>query len=214
MSGWLNVVNFIKAAGNPNHDPHDGKFTSGGGSGGGEQSDSHPAVSVVQQPVKRPAVSEEESAMALADYKESEEEGGFQAINNALRSGSGKHSETIRRIDEGFNYFGQNSSKRQLVYRGVEKFEAVDNLKVGDILTDKAFVSTTQNKSVAEEFAHSGGYLLEITIPAGANYIDMESIEGFDQSKMHEESELLLERNAQFKVTGRSGKRIQMEYIW
>lgn len=61
------------------------------------------------------------------------------------------------------------------VYRGVTR-DIYANARVGDIITDKAFVSTTKDLAVAERFGFGFGNVLEIELPKGHPGLDIESI--------------------------------------
>ena len=70
----------------------------------------------------------------------------------------------------------------------------------GKTFESKSFVSTTTNINTAKRFAH-GKPILEIELPAGTKYIDLDSLFNIDREHWREQ-EFLLPRNSRFVVTG------------
>ena len=80
-------------------------------------------------------------------------------------------------------------------YRGLAKsyMDGIkDNLKVGDILEDNGFVSTSTNIDVAERF---GSYIMEVLIPKGSRASSVDHL-----SSTGGESEVLIDAGAKFEV--------------
>lgn len=104
-----------------------------------------------------------------------------------------------------------------VLYRAIE-----DNLSIeqycalntkGKTFESKSFVSTTTNINTAKRFAH-GNPILEIDVPAGTKYIDLDSLFNIDREHWREQ-EFLLPRNSRFVVTGFDGflNIIKVKYI-
>jgi hypothetical protein len=102
-------------------------------------------------------------------------------------------------------------------FRGISEKEIVDNLlelKVGDVFTDKAFVSTSLNPKIGTRFARDKGVVLEITNPVGTKGIFPIGYRAEVGEKLAigpgAESEWLLPRNTKFRVTGVEGNTIKV----
>lgn len=148
-------------------------------------------------------------------YNRYTENGYHEKINNALRTGYSDDisvQNDILSLDKLFEqipsiHIPQTDIK---VYRGTVLTEELKEILNGnsktDVFTDKAFVSTSKRKDVAEHFAepffirNQDKILLQITIPKGSKVIDDEKIPSAFRSKMSNEKEVLLPRNAQFRV--------------
>ena len=158
---------------------------------------------------------------ALLEYKYHPE-----AIHNLLRNNIHRGIESqetlqhyIKQID---NIFADKEkiwiTKQPIVlYRAIE-----DNLSIeqycalntkGKTFESKSFVSTTTNINTAKRFAH-GKPILEIELPAGTKYIDMDALFNIDREHWREQ-EFLLPRNSRFVVTGFDGflNIIKVKYI-
>lgn len=146
---------------------------------------------------------------------------GYGDINNTLRRGEYKKgykapskdgfvkfaderndqvSKAVENIDKAIEKF--TLAKDKTVWRGLSSsqmsldFEAKLNaLKPGSILSDKAYTSTAVTKSGTAEFGYS--FMLKIKVPAGTG----RGIYTRKLSEFTQENELLLKRDAQFKVT-------------
>lgn len=107
---------------------------------------------------------------AVADYQL---EGVYDVINPALRSGNlpPEHERTVRLLDSSLEKSSLTFHTK--VYRGIsDDTGAFDEIKVGDVIRDKGYVSTSPNPAVAEAFANSTviqgkPVVLEIDIPRG-----------------------------------------------
>lgn len=158
---------------------------------------------------------------ALFEYKYHPE-----AIHNLLRNNLFRGIDSqetlqhyIKQID---NIFADKEkiwiTKQPIVlYRAIE-----DNLSIeqycalntkGKTFESKSFVSTTTNINTAKRFAH-GKPILEIELPAGTKYIDLDSLFNIDREHWREQ-EFLLPRNSRFVVTGFDGflNIIKVKYI-
>ena len=150
---------------------------------------------------------------ALADehraIKEYADEG-FTSVNDALRTNFSKLTDTaddvmeeVRTLDRVLEKHGITVPKGETleVYRGATNVtDAIRTpyLEVGDTFVDKAFVSTTFDRSVAEGFATSDGMntVIRVVIPEGkkVGWIGNGDVISWA------ESELLLDRNSVFRV--------------
>ena len=135
----------------------------------------------------------------------------FEDINNALRSGYSKDelvNHHIEALDKLFKLVPNKLKNKteMTVYRGARITKELDDILQGksktDIYTEKAFVSTSKSKQVAKQFAmHGDKVILEIKLPANSTFIEDSMLPSHAQSKMKNEEEVLLPRNAQFKIT-------------
>ena len=112
--------------------------------------------------------------------------------------------------------------------KAIDRFELKDNLKVfrisddllirnkkvGDIVEDKAFISTTPIKSALYDYKEKWGggkdYNYEILIPKGKGrgaYIAPYSHFGYT------EEEFLLQKNSKFKILDIDGKNVKLELV-
>lgn len=137
---------------------------------------------------------------------------GYSTINNALRRDFSPNvihpdivkdlKNDIKRIDDVISIFENTQSFT--TYRAVDG-RFYSNLKIGDIHSDKAFMSTSPLFDVVEKFGKENGMdtILKIKVPKGKGYgAYINEISEFKD----EEYEYLLKRNAKLKVTGFSNK--------
>ena len=123
---------------------------------------------------------------------------GFQTKDELL-----KCVETIRNI---FNDETKvwRTNEPITVYRALqsrlnpEQIEAIS--KKGGILKEPSFVSTSLDLNVAKRFAHNSP-ILEIELPKGAKYIDLDLLFNIDSTHWREK-EFLLENGSEFFMTG------------
>jgi hypothetical protein len=81
-------------------------------------------------------------------------------------------------------------------YRGLAKNymdEIKDDLRVGDVLEDKGYVSTSTDIDVAERFGH---YVMEVLIPKGSRASSVDHL-----TSTSGESEVLIDAGAKFEVS-------------
>lgn len=157
-------------------------------------------------------------------YKRYTQNGRFEQINTALRNGFTDDilvNDEISRLDKLFETLPQKLKNRTpiQVYRGVALNYDIYNFLQGDIegkvFTDKAFVSTSKDRYTARNFMGKDGVLFKITIPKNSTVIDDTRLPSFAQSFMNTEQEVLLPRNAQFRIISYhpETKTVEMEYI-
>lgn len=107
-----------------------------------------------------------------------------------------KESEADYHIEELANAFKEFETKANMkTYRGLAKNymdEIKDNLRVGDVLEDKGFVSTSTDIDVAERF---GYYVMEVLIPKGSRASSVDHL-----TSTSGESEVLIDAGAKFEV--------------
>ncbi|MBQ4077781.1 hypothetical protein IJD15_01180 [bacterium] len=136
----------------------------------------------------------------------------FEQINNALRSGYTESilvNDDIEALDKLFKLVPNKLKNKtpMTVYRGALLTKELDDILQGksktDIYTEKAFVSTSKSKQVAKQFAMYGDkIILEIELPQNTTFIEDSMLPSHARSRMSSEEEVLLPRNAQFKITG------------
>lgn len=146
-------------------------------------------------------------SLSDAEYKAFEKYSGagYEAIVNALRKGGpGKFVKTVEALDAALER--TSVPEDVTVFRGVRAGKLAEDIAVGSIIQDDAYVSTSLNRAVGEKFAHHT--LMEIRVPKGSKGAAFDAIfEGGNRG----ENELMLPRNSRFRVTGvtnRSGKRV------
>ena len=107
-----------------------------------------------------------------------------------------KESEASYYIDELANAFrGFETKANMKTYRGLAKNymdEIRDGLRVGDVLEDKGYVSTSTDIDVAERF---GEYVMEVLIPKGSRASSVNHL-----TSTSGESEVLIDAGAKFEV--------------
>lgn len=107
-----------------------------------------------------------------------------------------KESEASYHIDELADAFrGFETKANMKTYRGLAKNymdEIRDNLKVGDVLEDNGYVSTSTDIDVAERF---GEYVMEVLIPKGSRASSVDHL-----TSTSGESEVLIDAGAKFEV--------------
>ena len=143
-------------------------------------------------------------------YKRYTKNGYFEKINNALRYGYTNDffvQEDIQALDRLFQKMPTQIIPKtdMTVYRGTFLTNELSDILQGksktNIFTDKAFVSTSKSKQVAKQFVNNEDkILLKITVPKGSKVIDDERLPSYVASIMKGEQEVLLPRNARFKV--------------
>lgn len=107
-----------------------------------------------------------------------------------------KESEADYYIEELGNALrGAETKANMKTYRGLAKSymdDIKDKLKVGDILEDKGFVSTSTDIETAERF---GDYVMEVLIPKGSRASSVDHL-----TSTSGESEVLIDAGAKFEV--------------
>ena len=118
--------------------------------------------------------------------------------------------------------------KPTVVYRGIADESEFTTARVGDIIEEQGFSSTSKKEDIARNFsnmeADEAGHLLTIKLPKGANGLDIEqTFKDFNrlgkvktlrsyQNAMTEQ-EVLLPAGTKFKVVKRNGREITVEAI-
>lgn len=107
-----------------------------------------------------------------------------------------KESEASYHIDELANAFrGFETKANMKTYRGLAKTymdEIRDGLRVGDVLEDRGYVSTSTDIDTAEIF---GEYVMEVLIPKGSRASSVDHL-----TSTSGESEVLIDAGAKFEV--------------
>lgn len=118
----------------------------------------------------------------------------FTPQNAALREGQSEPYDTSR-IRDIINRTYHNGG--EIVYRGVPKgIKEIEELKEGQIYTDKAFISTSPHKDIAKKFSGDDGYTIEIKVATGLG--KAKDISAY--SEKPEEDEVLLQAGSSFRV--------------
>ena len=125
---------------------------------------------------------------------------GFSRINRMLRSG--KTDETTDAIDRLIS-ISPALDKDIVLFRGISGEEAtrILGLSEGSVFSDRAFLSTTANPSLADDMAE-GGVRLKINVPEGTKGVWTDSF--IDPSVSSFEDELLLGRDVQLVIRRKS----------
>lgn len=164
-----------------------------------------------------------EDIQALHYYKYNPE-----AIHQKLRFGRDKfrgdfRDETIKVIGDLQKLFADDAKltknpKTRTVYRAVQSGLSADEAQklktAGETFTEKSYCSTTTDLDVAKRFAGKDNLIMEITLPEGAEYVDIEKLFNIDSSHWHER-ELLLNANSKFRITDYNPKTniVKAEYV-
>jgi|GEM_PF-317883 len=127
----------------------------------------------------------------------------YEAINSHLRLGgglSGRHRETINGLD--IILQGRRLTQDVELWRGASLSEILalsgDSLRVGDIIQDPGFMSTSTSLAIARRFRekHGDGIILRILGRRGAPALDISRISAAGEY----EQETLFARGARLKV--------------
>jgi hypothetical protein len=129
----------------------------------------------------------------------------YQPVNKGLRDRtqlSSLEQEVVRTLDEAFDRAMKTTELMQLFRAAGEEFaDYVDAIKVGEDLTDEAFVSTTTDERLARTFLSGQPgekkVLVEIVLPKDSRAIDTSPFNPFKG-----ENEVLLPRNTKFRYLG------------
>ena len=141
----------------------------------------------------------------LKDYTQED----YSTINKYLRGQlEGKPQEILDGAAKQVGHLDSAMKKgtlpEQTVYRALnhrEWSENLDSLK-GATIDDKAFISTSKSRKLAEGYAQGGTsrILMEISVPKGSTGIDILDSGAASSGLLREESEVLLARGSKFKV--------------
>jgi hypothetical protein len=105
-------------------------------------------------------------------------------------------------------------------YRGVRSQptmdEIIENMQPGDVFSDPAFMSTSVDRDVANEFLYDQpGYIWQIEVPGGTQTISPHSLSRSSQLRVPslDEREFLLPRNSQLEFLGRDNNQISARLL-
>lgn len=151
---------------------------------------------------------DDELAGAFSQYKGND----AYRLNGSLRKADGEWDWLAKLLDKGLKTL--DSDVR--VYRGLkEEFQIMfgDSPRVGGIVHDKAFLSTTLSKQVAQKFSKQRegvgpllvgepGVLVEIVLPKGTSAAWLGKLDKEDDllGKIGHEDELLVERDLDLEI--------------
>jgi hypothetical protein len=145
-------------------------------------------------------------------------------LNEALRDpliSKSRYQNTIDSLDKAIQT-APPLSEEVIAYRGIKGngLNFFETLKVGDVFEDKAYVSTTVDAGVAQQFGSSGsmyqGLAMRMKLPAGSKGIfpsGYKDLAREDWERNTDEAEFLLPRGSKFKVTAIRGKVWDVELI-
>lgn len=151
-----------------------------------------------------------EDMKALKEYKYRPD-----ILHNFLRNGKIHGSdvyqketeEIVTKLDKMFSdeskYF--KNDKEVKLYRALQTSltqEEKDTLSTdGAVFQDKSFVSATTELNTAKRFSKHGAPIMEIILPKGSKYLDMDNLFNIDYTHWREQ-EYLLNRDSKFLITG------------
>jgi len=140
---------------------------------------------------------------AISDYSEY----GYQTVNSILRGkddrwGKMPKAEGMRNIEMLDEAFANPSvfkvvDKPTVVYRGISDdrvYRSLAQRKRGDVIRDKAFLSTSRLQRIGEVTSEEhgmGAVLLEIQVPKGTKYLS---------GRKQQESEMILNRGTKLRI--------------
>lgn len=147
---------------------------------------------------------------ALSYYKDEN----YFSLNQSLRKGNTRDKSIIKNIDSSFD---KSQLKHDIELKrvvGGEVLKFFDNLKEGDIYSDKAYVSTTISSDTVKKFSSNNSVELIIKAKRGRKAIPMHNIGDENVKKIYDdEYEFLLPRDSKFKILSKKGNRIEVELI-
>lgn len=138
--------------------------------------------------------------------------GNSSSINGGLRNGklSERDKKIVKHLDEVISS-AKPTKADTTVYRGItadsDFAKKLASAKEGEVISDKAFMPTSVNKSKALEYARdagdagskkgkSGGVVMEINVPKGTKTINLSG-----ESDVNSNEEVILGRGTSVKVT-------------
>ena len=142
-------------------------------------------------PITQGALDDSDRA-AFKEYQH----GDYANLNDRLRKGdaSGK---IVKDLDAAIAKGAL--SKRTTLYRGLASDKPFTSFKVGATIDDPAYVSTSTDKSVSDDFSigvgHEHTVTMHIDTPAGTNAAFFKEYDGYAHN------EVLLPRNTKYKIT-------------
>lgn len=117
-----------------------------------------------------------------------------------------KRDQQIEIIDKLFIHPDKlyETSEETVVYRALQDVlypeQEAALQSIGSIFVEPSFVSTTRNFETAKRFQRYNP-IMEITLPKGVRYLDLDELFNIDRVHWHEQ-EVFLPRNSIFKITG------------
>lgn len=129
---------------------------------------------------------------------------GFGNINHGLRNPPPRGS-SVGEIRHMTKAIGRTAlSNDAVVFRGSNLGGAAPP-KIGSVITDKGFMSTTIDPRIAAEFSEGIGTTMKISVPKGTKGIYVDSF-----SLAEEELEFIMQRGTSIKITG----RVKVGSVW
>lgn len=148
-------------------------------------------------------------ASAIANYQSVN----FEAINNELRYDKpDKFKEIIKKMDEAstdvtldtlYRGFGSDYTKTLAQKYGVKDVDNLSELKsklIGKTITDKAFISTTRNLSVAGDFARSKGTGKTTVMQISGKKKGIQVVKHLSNYRAKKENEFIIKRGTKMKI--------------
>jgi hypothetical protein len=130
--------------------------------------------------------------------------GHSRGMNSYLRSGTDLHERNKKEIEHLDGFLNRQSlPEKATVFRGVTRGimeEKIESLNKGDVLFDKGFTSTSQDKKIAQGFDHT---MMRITVPEGSKAAQISKYGQTDY--VRGEKEVLFARNSRLRFDGKRG---------
>ena len=168
-----------------------------------ENKDDSPSINIDKDLVQRKKEITKEELESIDEYGKgifNSKLGGYTTINNYLREGKLPSETNKKEIDNTIKNINSAIKKSSIsedktVYRGIKK--GFENKQKGDIISDKAFLSTTTSRSIANKFTEKlnrdeNPALLKINLKKGDS--------AYKMMDKHEK-EILLLKNQPLKIT-------------
>jgi hypothetical protein len=121
----------------------------------------------------------------------------YGPINAELRGGKGDKSPIVKDLDK--SLAKSPLKEATVVYRGVKDLKSLgldEHNLAGAVIKDRAYMSTSLNRKVAEKYAEKGA-VIRIVAPKGAKGASMSKVSRYDK-----ENEVLFARGSSLKITG------------
>lgn len=145
---------------------------------------------------------------ALETYTE-----GSDTVNKYLRGQMPEAGESVKRQVRGLDKLMTPTSEKTVVYRAIPKTLAQD-LKVGDVYTDKGYASTTWDKEYAPHVLPNTD-VLKVYVPEGTPALNISATNvanGLEDMHAYER-ELVLGRGTSFEVVSREGNELAVRVV-
>ncbi len=130
---------------------------------------------------------------------------GFMTLNFYLRQSTiiNEHLENICKDLTNLIINAPPLDKEYILYRFIGNDSFISNLKIGEIFTEKGFLSTTRNPFYTQENLVFGWNLLKLKIKKGVPLLCIETISNFK-----EEEEIIFAPNTQLKLISKNQTNI------